>query len=97
MELCEDGTAGMNRLATGTHYDLLIFDQELPGASGFELARLARSLPHLRATPIIMFSASDFAAEALSAGVNVFLKKPDDIWSISDTVARLLGAKAGES
>ncbi|MDQ3908527.1 MAG: response regulator [Acidobacteriota bacterium] len=97
VEVCEDGTSGLSRLASGARYDLLIFDQELPGASGVELVQYARGLPHFRRAPIIMVSASDYAAEAMRAGVDVFLKKPDEIWKLSETVARLLGKKSERS
>jgi CheY-like chemotaxis protein len=96
VELCEDGTSAMNRLASGAHYDLLIFDQELPGASGIELVQYARRLPQHRRTPIVMVSAGDYGPQALQAGADAFLRKPDDIPALGETVARLLG-EAGES
>jgi CheY-like chemotaxis protein len=89
VEACADGHSAMNRLAGGIAYDLLIFDNDLPGASGLELTRYARSLPHYRKTPIIMVSASDCSAEARGAGVNLFLSKPDDIHSLVESVRRL--------
>ncbi|HEX8161739.1 MAG TPA: response regulator [Pyrinomonadaceae bacterium] len=56
---CSDGATALNRLATGDAYDLLILDNQLPGASGMEIVRYARSLPSRRHTPIIMFSATE--------------------------------------
>jgi CheY-like chemotaxis protein len=58
--------------------------------NGLELTRRARSLDHRKQTPIIMISASEAAREAREAGVNVFLRKPQDIGRIVETVARLL-------
>jgi two-component system chemotaxis response regulator CheY len=92
VELCENGTSAMSKLEGGSHYDLLIFDHGLPGANGLELIRYARSLSHYRQTPIIMLSASDFKAQALSAGANVFLRKPEDIDVLVETIKRLLDA-----
>jgi two-component system chemotaxis response regulator CheY len=86
---CADGNAGMNRLAGGRAYDLLLLDNDLPGASGIELTRYARSLPNYRSTPIIMVSATECSADARSAGVNLFLSKPDDIHTLVDAVRRL--------
>jgi two-component system, chemotaxis family, chemotaxis protein CheY len=93
VEICPEGASALNKLAGGAHYDLLILDNDLPGASGLALIEYARRLPHLRRTPIIMLSASDFKAEALRAGANVFLKKPEDIYVLAETVACLLDSK----
>jgi two-component system chemotaxis response regulator CheY len=79
----------MNRIAGGFAYDLLLFDNELPGASGLELTRYARSLPSYRTTPIIMLSASDCGADARRAGADLFLRKPDDIHALVEAVRRL--------
>ncbi|HVG29361.1 MAG TPA: response regulator [Pyrinomonadaceae bacterium] len=89
VESCADGNCAMNRVAGGIAYDLLLFDNELPGASGIELTRYARSLPRYRTTPIIMVSATDCSAEARGAGVDLFLRKPDDIHSLVEAVRRL--------
>lgn len=95
VELCVNGASALNRLAGGTHYDLLLFDNELPGVTGVELTEYARRLPHLRDTPIIMFSASDYKAAALHAGVSTFLRKPEDISVLVETINRLLHRKTG--
>jgi CheY-like chemotaxis protein len=89
VESCADGNCAMNRLAGGASYDLLLLDNELPSASGLELTRYARSLPSYRRTPIIMISATDCQAEARRAGVDLFLRKPDDIHALVDAVRRL--------
>jgi CheY-like chemotaxis protein len=89
VEVCADGNAAMNRLAGGFSYDLLLFDNELPGASGIELTRYARSLPRYRRTPIIMLSATDCGADARRAGADLFLRKPEDIAGLVDAVRRL--------
>jgi two-component system chemotaxis response regulator CheY len=87
---CADGNSAMNKLAGGFAYDLLLFDNDLPGASGVELTRYARSLPSYRRTPIIMLSATDCRADARSAGVNLFLGKPDDVHALIGAVRRLM-------
>jgi CheY-like chemotaxis protein len=89
VDACADGNSAMNRIAGGIPYDLLIFDNDLPGASGLELTRYARSLPRYRVTPIIMISASDCAADARGAGADLFLSKPDDIHTLVEAVRRL--------
>jgi CheY-like chemotaxis protein len=87
---CADGSAGMNRIAGGFAYDLLVFDNDLPGASGLELTRYGRSLPRYRHTPIIIVSATDCSAEARRAGADLFLRKPEDIAGLVDAVRRLV-------
>jgi CheY-like chemotaxis protein len=89
VELCADGNSGMNRIAGGIGYDLLLFDNDLPGASGMELTRYARSLPGYRHTPIIMVSATDCSADARRAGVDLFLSKPDGIHALIEAVRML--------
>jgi CheY-like chemotaxis protein len=90
VELCDDGTEAMRKIESKTRYHLLILDNQLPGKDGLELARRARQLPHRRRTPIIMLSASDVEQDALRAGVNAFLRKPQDMGRLSAMVTRLL-------
>jgi CheY-like chemotaxis protein len=90
VELCADGTEAMRKIESKARFHLLILDNQLPGKNGLELARRARQLPHRRRTPIIMMSASDVERDALRAGVNAFLRKPQDIKRLSATVTRLL-------
>lgn len=89
VEACSDGNVALNRLAGGFSYALLLFDNELPGATGMELTRYARSLPSYRTTPIIMVSATDCRADARGSGADLFLRKPDDILALVEAVRRL--------
>lgn len=88
--LCYDGAVAVSRLASEASYDLLLFDNHLPNVNGLELARYARIFPHRTQTPIIMLSADECARDARLAGVNEFLRKPQDIGKVVETVARLL-------
>ncbi|HEV3469952.1 MAG TPA: response regulator [Pyrinomonadaceae bacterium] len=90
VETCADGAEAARRLAGGARFDLLIFDNELPGLSGLELITWARRLPLSRRLPIIMLSASDAEAEARRAGADAYLRKPEGIEQLAPTVARLL-------
>jgi len=91
VSLCADGATARAELEGDSHFDLLIFDYQLPdGVNGVELIRLARSLARRRLTPIIMLSASDVEAEAWRAGTNAFLRKPQDIGKLASMAARLL-------
>lgn len=91
VETCADGAGAMRLLAGGARFDLLIFDNELPGLSGLELIMWARRLPHCRRVSIIMLSASDVEAEARRAGADAYLRKPQDIGRLIETVTGLLG------
>lgn len=87
---CADGSKALRMLEGKEHYDLLLFDNELPHVNGVELIRHARQLPHRRRTPVIMFSAGGVDAEAWRAGANAVLKKPDDVGGLTAMVKRLL-------
>jgi CheY-like chemotaxis protein/predicted negative regulator of RcsB-dependent stress response len=90
VELCADGTKAMSKIESNARYQLLILDNQLPGQDGLELARRTRALRHRRRMPIIMLSADDVEQEALRAGVDAFLRKPQDIGRLTATVTRLL-------
>src|SRR6266446_2358099 len=90
VEACIDGTHALERLNSKTHYDVLIFDKDLPGFNGLELVSRVRNIPHHRRTPIIMLSGEECEAEAGRAGVDAFLRKPQDINQVPATISRLL-------
>jgi CheY-like chemotaxis protein len=90
VKVCEDGDAALRGLEGEEEYDLIIADDDLPGARGVELIRRARALPHRRHTPIIMFSSGPHRAGALDAGADAFLQKPEGIHAVCETVALLL-------
>lgn len=91
VEVYKDGAKALRELEGDEQYDLIITDNELPGASGPELIRRGRTLPHRRRTPVIMFSSGPDRAEALEAGADEFLQKPEGIYAVGETVALLLG------
>jgi DNA-binding response OmpR family regulator len=90
VETCADGYVALLLIKSDRRYDLIILDNELPNVSGLELTRRARELSHRKGTPIIMLSASECVRDALLAGANTFLRKPQDIGAIVGTIARLL-------
>ena len=95
--LCGDGAVAVLRLASEDSYSLLLCDYHLPNVNGLELVRYARTLPHRRGMPIIMFSASECGRDARLAGVDEFLRKPQDIGKVVETIARLLDMSGGSS
>ena len=91
---CVDGATALDRLMSNEPYDLLLVDFDLPGMDGLELVRQARQLAHREHTPIIMLSASAVEHAAQSAGVDVYLRKPEDVPMLIDTITRLLRVRA---
>jgi CheY-like chemotaxis protein/Tfp pilus assembly protein PilF len=94
VETCTDGASALAKLRSGERYDVLIFDNQLPDTNGIELIRQTRALAHRHQTPIIMLSGSEVEASARRAGANEFLRKPGDLGSITETVARVLARRA---
>jgi two-component system chemotaxis response regulator CheY len=88
--MCVDGAAALTKLASGARYDLLLTDNHLPHVNGLELVRYVRQLNRLAALPVVMFSAVDCHTEAEQAGVNVFLRKPEDIKRLIPAIKHLL-------
>ena len=96
VETCVDGASALEKLESGERFDVLIFDFKLPDANGIGLIKHTRRLAHRQQTPIIMFSGDDVELDARRAGANYFLRKPNDLDSIPETVARLLARKKGK-
>ncbi len=87
-----NGRECLNSVETQTP-DLILLDMVMPEMDGLETARCLRRLPGFGQTPIIAVSASASdcdVAEAMKAGVNVFLSKPIDIKRLMAQLAVLL-------
>lgn len=91
VETCADGTSALEKISSEADYDLFVFDNDLPGVSGIELVQKSRQLAHRLSTPIVMFSAAPIEAEAREVGADAFLRKPEDIGSMVETISRLIG------
>ncbi len=75
-------------------FDLYILDYRMPELSGFELCRLIRQEDSM--TPILIYSGMGRDVdldEALRAGANAYLIKPNDLDKINETVELLLQNK----
>ncbi len=90
VETCADGLAGLAKIESGAHYDLLLLDNELPHVDGLELIRRARRLVHRKRTPIIMISATECGRDARRAGADAFIRKPEGIGRMVEIVAGLI-------
>lgn len=93
VEGCDNGAAALSKIESGAHYDLLILDNELQGINGIDLITRTKALAHRQRTPIIMLSASDVERDARRAGASAFLRKPQEIPVLAETIARLLARR----
>jgi CheY-like chemotaxis protein len=90
VEVCTDGDSALRKLTGGDDFDLLVIDEELSGLTPLELVQRTRKITHRRRTPVIMLAAAESETQAWRAGVDAFLKKPDEVDELPSTVARLL-------
>lgn len=90
VETCVDGNVALEKLSGEGEYDLLLVDYDLPGVNGLEIINHARELDHRCDTPMVVLSASPVEAAAREAGADVFLRKPQDIGSLVETINRFL-------
>ena len=85
-----DGISALEEIASDTHYDLILIDFELPGLDGLELLRRVRGMVHRKGIPIVMMSGALDRGTALKGGADAFLRKPQDIGLLVETINRLL-------
>lgn len=90
VETCSNGTSALEKICSDAPYDFLLLDYKLPDLTGLELVHRARTLAHRSKTLIAVISANAVGAEAREAGADVFLSKPQDLLSLTDTIKRLL-------
>ena len=88
-----NGSVALKTLEGSTNYDVLIVDNGLPGLSGLELVLRCKSMRHRKNMKIVMLSGDEIEREAWRAGVNEFLRKPQDVDRLDSIVTRLLTNK----
>jgi CheY-like chemotaxis protein len=78
------------------HFDVLLIDHDFRGFSGLKLTERARKQPHRKETPIVLISLEDITEEASRAGADAFLRKPNNLIELVDTIRRLLAARPSD-
>ena len=91
---CPDRGSAILFLKGEARYHLLLFEADLHGTSGLELASLARSLPHREQLPIIIVAEDEVTDQleelARRAGASECLTKTGDISVAAASVQRRL-------
>jgi len=78
VEIAGDGLAAVQK-ASGSKFDLILMDLQMPGMDGFETLKNLRSLPDYWDTPVLALTAncsSDYREMCLRHGMGGFLSKP---------------------
>ncbi len=89
-----DGTSAITAL-TESRPDLVVADVHMPGASGFEVCRLAKELhPGLPVVLMVGTFEPFEEADASAAGADTFLKKPFDSQELVRVVGDLISRNA---
>ena len=86
----KNGEAALNIL-TKEHYDLVIVEEQLTGASGFDILSQLRALPRFNRLPIVMLTSSEEnTVRALELGANDYLVKPFSPFAFVSRLRRIL-------
>lgn len=91
-----DGPQGI-ALASLELPDLILLDIQLPGMDGHAVARLLRSEPATRETPIVALTSHAMAGDrekAIAAGCDAYFEKPIDPETFVSDIARSLPREA---
>lgn len=90
-DIASTAEEGLAMLRTGS-YNLLVADKNLPGMSGIEMVREARTLrPGIRVLLMTGYASLDSALESLHIGVDGFLEKPfEDIFDVVGRIREVL-------
>jgi CheY-like chemotaxis protein len=93
---CSDEGYAVAYVESKEHFDVLLIDHDFRGFSGLALTERTRRQPHRRETPVVLISLEDLADEAARAGADAFLRKPNNLIELVETIRRLLDARASD-
>jgi two-component system chemotaxis response regulator CheY len=89
-----DGADAWRRLQSGTVFDIIVTDINMPRLDGLKLVGLLRSAGAHRATPVVVVTTESAEADRRRAeglGANAYLTKPVRADQVIDAVRALLG------
>jgi DNA-binding response OmpR family regulator len=92
MVRCPGGTLAHTLIESEIGYSLFLLDEELPDATGRELARFVRGVRHREPMPIIILS----SRKARGDLAGVFLERLDDFKSLVSAIKQLLQPRHSE-
>lgn len=84
-------------LAARQSFQVVLMDVQLPDLDGYEITRRMRSLPGMRAIPIVALTAGTSARDremCIEAGMNDFISKPFELAALMKILARWLAGAA---
>ncbi|HIF05692.1 MAG TPA: response regulator [Gemmatimonadetes bacterium] len=79
VDLRQDGTDALEAVEGDEHYDLILLDIMMPGATGLEILGTIREMDDRKSTPVMILTAKGQDADreaAFSMGASDFLTKP---------------------
>jgi two-component system chemotaxis response regulator CheY len=79
--------------ARGTHVDLVLTDQNMPGMDGITLVKNLRALPAYGRTPILILtteSSDEMKAKGRAAGATGWLVKPFDPGKLLEVIGKVI-------
>jgi CheY-like chemotaxis protein len=94
----ECGRDCLRLVEEGQRFDLYLLDHTFPDASGVTICEALRELDS--ETPILFYSARAMPEEkeaAMKAGAQDYLIKPDDLFGVTDHIAKWIGARRDSS
>lgn len=79
VDLRRDGLDALEAVQSSDHYDLILLDIMMPGATGLEVLGKIREMDERKSTPVVILTAKGQDADrqaAFSLGADDFLTKP---------------------
>jgi CheY-like chemotaxis protein len=89
----ENGRQGLDVLAAGEPFCLVITDMNMPVMDGIEFTRQVRDFPDFEGLPVIMITTESERSQqviAREAGVTEFLQKPFSMEKLRELIGRYL-------
>lgn len=94
VQLADTSEQGL-RLAENQPYDAILLDLMMPGIGGFGVLRRVRDSGPNDATPVLMISADEEAAErCLAAGATAYLVKPVKAADLGKLIMQHIAARS---